>query len=319
MKKVLVTGANGFVGSHLSEGLLKEGYRVRALVRSTSNLRWLAGRAVELVYGEVTDFDSLLPAVDGVDFVFHLASTTRVREQAACDRVNCGGTRNLLHACGQNNHKLKRFVFFSSLAATGTGRDSKPVDDTTEPRPVSLYGLSKLRGERLVLDLKKTFPVVIIRPPAIYGPRDSDTLEIFRWIKQGIRPLFGGKDGLVSVCYVDDLVRASVAAIEKPVISGSTYCISDGEIYNYNRVYKMAGAMLGVRTIPVPVTADIVSLYTRFNRETPLTRDKARELLSGNWICDISKARQELGYTPSVLLTQGLRRTISWYQEVGWL
>lgn len=314
-----MTGANGFIGSHLAEGLLKKGYKVRALVRSTSNLRWLTRLRVELVYGEITSYESLMPAVLGVDYIFHLASTTRVLEQSACDEVNCRGTKNLLDACVQKNHNLRRFVFFSSLAAAGPSMNARPVDEAAKPQPVSLYGQSKLMGEKLMAQYRCDFPIVVIRPAVIYGPRDTDILELLRWIKHGVRPYFGGKGRLVSMGYIDDLVQASIAAIERPVVSGSTYLVSDGQIYNYHTVYKTVGAMLGVRTIPVLVSAGIVSLYTRFNRDTPLTRDKARELLHGNWICDITKAQQELGYKPNVLLADGLRRTIGWYQQVGWL
>jgi nucleoside-diphosphate-sugar epimerase len=319
MKKVLVTGANGFIGSHLVEALLKNGYPVRVLVRRTSNLRWLAGLKLELRYGEVTDYDTLVPAVKDIDCIFHLASTTRVIEKMACDRVNCGGTKNLLEAATRSSPPVRRFVFFSSQAAAGPGRDSQPVDEQMEPKPVSFYGRSKLQGERLTLAFRERLRVVIVRPPAIYGSRDADTVELLRWVQQGIRPLFGGKDGLVSVCYVDDLVRAALAVIDQPVASGSTYFVSDGKIYDYNRVYKTAGELLGVRTIPFPVSAGMLTLYNRFNRDSPLTRDKARELLHGNWICTTAKAQRELGYEPKIFLAEGLARTISWYRKAGWL
>ena len=172
--KTLVTGATGFIGSHLVEELLKGGHRVTCLVRKTSNLQWINGLNVRLIYGDCTIKESLLNAVADFDYIFHLAGLTKAANERDFFSANALGTENLVSAVIEKNPDTKRFVYLSSLAAAGPSCDGTPAKEAGEPKPVSAYGRSKLEGERIVMRHKNTIPVTVIRPPAVYGPRDKD-------------------------------------------------------------------------------------------------------------------------------------------------
>ncbi len=163
----LVTGANGFVGSHLVDLLLESGYQVRCLVRGTSDLRWLEGKNVELRHGGILDPSSLAGAVRGADYVFHVAGITRARRREDFLRVNGEGTRNLAEACAKHAPGVRKIVYCSSLAAGGPAPSSRPIDEESPAVPHSTYGRSKLEGEIALLRLADRLSYSIVRPPAI--------------------------------------------------------------------------------------------------------------------------------------------------------
>jgi nucleoside-diphosphate-sugar epimerase len=154
-KKAVVTGANGFVGSHLVEGLLSKGYQVICLVRKTSNLRWLSGLNVEYVYADISEKQSLKNVLKDVDFIFHVAGLTKAKRKEEFFKANYEGTKNLLEACVKDNPQTKRFVYISSQAAVGPGKDDQPLDETAPCNPITDYGKSKLEGEKIVLEYQK--------------------------------------------------------------------------------------------------------------------------------------------------------------------
>lgn len=320
MGKVLVTGANGFIGSHLVEGLLLKGYQVRALVRRTSNLKWLAGLPVELVYGTLNEMNTLLPVVESVDFICHTAGATKAKTVEEFALINYGGTENLLNACLRKNPLLKRFVLFSSLAAVGPSEDSQTITEYKACYPVSNYGITKQQAESAVLELKDKIPSVILRLSAVYGPRDKETLAYFKFLKKGIRPIFGGT---FSICYVKDVVRAAILALEKNGVSGTIYNISSAGCYTFDELSALAVRILDKKTVRIKLPTFVLILYAsivqKFSPSTILSPDKMKELTQKCWVCDIKKAQDELGFVTQYSLEDGLRETIEWYQGQGWL
>ncbi len=316
----LVTGANGFVGSHLCELLLARGHAVRALVRETSDLVWLGGMDLDFAYGDMRRPETFAAAVQDADWVFHTAATVRPKNPEDFERVNCEGTRLLAEACISAG--VKRLVFFSSAAAAGPASGpQQPRTETENPAPVSRYGQSKLKAEQALASLADRLYSVILRFPAVYGPRDKDSLMLIRILKLGVRPDFGGT---FSVVYVRDAVRAALIGAEADVASGSVYFISDGHAHDYDELGRLAGQLLGRRTVRLKVpdwalrSAATVSEWV--NREgSILNRDKARELLQECWVCSPEKARHELGFEPEYELSRGLEETIRWYQDHDWL
>jgi dihydroflavonol-4-reductase len=325
--KVLVTGANGFVGSHLVEELLFRGHQVTGLVRRTSNLRWLEGLESNLIYGEVTDDDSLVEAVRGAEVVYHLAAVTKARRRERYYRVNHQGTVNLLEACAQHNPDVKKFVLVSSLAAAGPSPEGRLLREQDSPQPVSDYGCSKLMAEQAVAEYEGRLPVTVVRPPAIYGPRDVDFLAYFRILKRHLRPLLGFEERSLSICHVKDLVQGAILAGESAQSSGQMYFISGDRDCTWDELSGIMAAAMGVRTLKVRVplfavhlAALFAELFAPFSREAPvLDRRKAREMSQRCWTCDASKAGAELGYQPSVSLEEGIRETVEWYRGMGWL
>ncbi len=182
--KAIVTGANGFVGSHLVERLLREGLEVVCLVRPTSDRKWIEGLSAQVRAEDPGDVEALARAVAGADFVFHVAGLTRGLTDEEYLAVNAEGTRRIIEAVARSGAAIRRFVYVSSLAAVGPNPTDRPLDETSEPRPQDSYGRSKLAGERIVLEAGGRMPVTIIRPPAVYGPRDSNFLPLFRMARQ---------------------------------------------------------------------------------------------------------------------------------------
>jgi nucleoside-diphosphate-sugar epimerase len=316
----LVTGANGFIGSHICEALLAKGHEVRGMVRKTSDLTWIRGLNMELVCGDVRDSGSIDKAVDGTDWVFHAAATVRPKDPNDYEQVNYVGAKTMAESCIKAG--VKRFVFLSSAAAAGPAVGTMfPTTEEQECEPVSRYGRGKLKAEEAVVELRDRLHSVVVRYPAVYGPRDRDSLVLLRNLKRGVRPVFGGT---FSVVHVKDAAQAAVLAAESDVESGSVYFISDGGCYTYDEMAQVAEKTMGARTVRVRLpnwavkAAGQVSEW--FSREGAIfNRDKADELTQECWVCSPAKARKELGFRPKYDLELGLAETIAWYQERRWL
>jgi dihydroflavonol-4-reductase len=325
--KALVTGANGFVGSHLVEGLLHKGYQVRCLVRKTSNLRWLSGLMVDYAYGDIAEKNSLKEAVEDVDLVFHSAGMTKAKTKEEYFKANAEGTKNLVEACLEENPKLQRLIYISSQAAVGPGDDERPLNETAPCRPVTYYGESKLEGERVVLQRADQLPVTIIRPPAVYGPRDTDMLGFFKVANKGFRIAFGRGESFVSLVYVKDLVDGIILASENPKAIGQIYFIADDKVYSWKEAFKIIAKVLNKKTNPLRIPKSFVFflafLSENFShllgRTSVFNIQKVKEITERYWGLDISKAKTELGFALKYSLDKGAEETVRWYKEKGWL
>ena len=326
MQRALVTGGTGFIGSYLIERLLEKGVSVRCLVRRGNNLGWLKDKAnVEYVVGDVADYDSLIPAVSGIDTLFHLAGLTKSTTEESFYQVNAAGTLNILKAVIAANPHLERFVYISSQAVTGPS--STPVTESDIPQPITWYGASKLAGEETVLAFRSQFPVTIIRPAIVYGPRERDVYTFFRIIKWGIKPILGWKEHYGSFIYVDDLVDGIILAAESKKAVGQTYFLVSESIVSWSNLNKEILRSLGKKaiTIHVPVLfadfiaflAEVISNLT--GKPSILSRQKIKELKEEAWICDGTKVKKELGFRPKVRLSEGIDRSVEWYRKQGWL
>lgn len=324
--RALVTGASGFIGSNLVDRLLAEGAQVKCLVRARSNLTWLGSQALTLVPGDFHDAAALAPAVQDVDVVFHVAGVTRAARRAGYFRGNLEATRTLLRACQEYGPGDQKFLFVSSLAAAGPS-PGPPLTEDLEPQPVSAYGLSKLAAERAVLEFGRTRPVIIIRPPAVYGPRDRDTLMLFKSVQRGLHVIPGRGAQKVSLVHVDDLVTGILLAARSKQASGRVYYICGEGHYDWQTVGDYLGRALGRRfgTLYVPwgvmrLVAAGGSLASQFTRvPTLLNLDKLRDIRQSNWLCTPAKAKTEFGFQPAIDLLTGLTTTAAWYKEMGWL
>lgn len=320
--KAFVTGATGFIGSHLVGELTNRDYEVTCLVKKTSDLKWIEGLKTAIVYGDCAEEDSLSNVPPDCEYVFHLAGLTKARKDEDFFCVNAKGTENLLNAVAKKIPGLKRFIYISSLAAAGPGRNGRPVDETSEPLPVSSYGLSKLKGEDAVWKFRGAMPVTIIRPPAVYGPRDKDFHVLFKMIKKGFYPYLGSC--YYSLLYVEDLVRGIISAALSKEAEGGIYFLSDGKIYSDSDITGEITNVLGTRAmkvrIPKPVIKILLGLSDRLGSEISIiNKDKLREVAHCYWVCDSSKAEKELGFIPKVGLKEGIKWTADWYRIHQWL
>lgn len=322
----LLTGGTGFVGSHVAELLEASGVRVRCLARRTSSRRYLPD-AVEVVYGDIASGEGLDEAVNGADVVFHVAGVTKAASEAAYFGGNARGTRNLLAACERAANPPRRFVLVSSLAAAGPSPDGKPLHEDVSPHPLTWYGRSKLAAEAAVRASSLASRSVILRPPVVYGPRDTDVFEIFRTIARGFMLLIGAGESWFSYIHVDDLAQAIVAAGSHSGADGETYFVANPEPVSWTEFGRIAACVTGrpVRFIRLPAGAAYAAGWCAeigsWLRGKPgiLSRQKVLEAQCRYWTCDSSRARGGLDFAAALTLREGIAGTLAWYKEVGWL
>ncbi len=325
-KKVLITGASGFVGFHLIEQALAKGYSVFAAVRRSSSVDHLKAFNINYVYLNFSDVDALNKDIvaNGYDFIIHASGTTKAKRLEDYNLVNADYSRNLaLAAVGT---QVKKFVFVSSLAAIGplTSLDGR-ISATSKAQPVTSYGASKLQAEIYLKEIH-ALPLLVIRPTAVYGPREKDIFILFNSLNKGLEPYIGQFDQRLSFVYVKDLAALILSALESTLIHQS-YNISDGRSYDRFALADYTKPLLSKKTfkfhIPLPLVKGLASLldllYSRSTATPALNKEKLAELTAINWTCDIDKAKMELGYVPRYNLEQGLAETISWYKENNWL
>lgn len=326
--RALVTGSNGFIGSFLVEKCLDKGYDVRCLVRRTSNLRWIENLDVELVYGELNDPESLAKPVRDVEIIFHVGGVTKARTEQDFMRGNYHTTKNLLDAAARYDRSLEKFLFISSQAAGGPSPDSSTfLTEKQAQYPISAYGRAKLLAERQVLNFSSSFHTTILRPPAVYGPRDKDFLTLFRSVKRGWVPMLGSGQQRISIIYIDDLIEGIFLSLSNPKARGELYFLSSDEAPSYRQLIDHIAASLYAdpRIIALPSGMvhffSLVSTgYASLTRSTPLiNRDKVTEMRQFAWLGSNKKAKQQLGFNPTVNLQKGMSTTANWYTRHQWL
>lgn len=333
--KVLLTGGTGFVGPITAKALADRGHQIRALVRASSNRSGLeaSGAPIEFAFGDICDADTLPAALEGVDAIVHIAAVTKGLRREDYFRVNHFGTRNLAEAARAAG--VKRFVHCSTLAVLGPMPHGRPSTEDDTPAPVSFYGTSKLAGEEVLRRMAGDLELTIVRPPIVYGPRDTDFFEVFKMAARGlgIKPgLFGSKR--YSIIHVEDLAEAMALALENGRhVEGmqggqGVYHVSDGGVYTWEELIRRAGQALGRENtvvLPVPETlawpvgvwGEIASRVT--GKPQIVNLDKVRESAGPGWACSIDRAIEELGYSPRFPLDEGLVNTAVWYRENRWL
>ncbi len=324
MVAVFVTGGTGFIGHHLLRLLLERGYTVYALTRRPQSWR---PPGLTWIEGSLEDVAALRTGVRAGAGVIHLAGKIQARRTEEYFRVNTEGTRRLVEAMIAEG-KPRRFVFISSLAAAGPAIDTPAVDETTPPRPVSPYGESKWQAEQIVHGLPEFIRWTILRPPAVYGPGDRATLPYFRIAARGWCVYLGNPERQFSLIYVRDLVEGILHVYAHPNTYRETYFIADVQPYSWRQVAETLTRICGVRrprtvTIP-PWTLWTAATFTEtmarlFGRSAMLNRDKVREILQPRWVCRTEKLLQHTGFRPRYSLERGIRETIAWYRDHGWI
>ncbi|NTW48555.1 MAG: NAD-dependent epimerase/dehydratase family protein [Chlorobiales bacterium] len=347
----LVTGATGFVGSWVAQKLLQKGYKVRALVRESSNRANLEGLNIEYVTANYKDVESLKKAVSGVDYVYHVAGVTKAKTEMEYLEGNVRATENMLKATYEANPSVKRFLHVSSLAAVGPSPSAdKPVDETTLGKPITMYGRTKNITEQACLryiysptsEKPAKLSITIVRPPAVYGPRDQDILEFFKAVNKGILPIVGGKK-LISLIHVSDLADGMIMAAEaeytkdqpyqmsssasSAALAQYTYFISSAKFYTWDEIGEAVKRALGKSAFKVTIPNGLVNLIATISEMTsksgntppPLNKEKAKDIVQDYWICSAEKAKKELGFKEKLSLEQGIKETADWYKSKGWL
>ena len=329
--KILITGASGFIGSFIVEEALRRGFETWAAVRGSSSKAYLQDGRIHLIELNLSSEEQLMEQLrpHQFDYVIHAAGVTKCADKRDFYRINTEGTQHLVKALQRLEMPLKRFVYISSLSVFGAIREQQPYEEIREtdtPQPNTEYGRSKLVAEEW-LDTQKDFPYVVLRPTGVYGPREKDYFLMAQSIKQHTDFAVGYRRQDITFVYVTDVVQAVFLAMEKGK-TGRKYFLSDGEVYQSTTfsdyIHEELGRPWWIRiTAPVWLLRAVTFVGEYIGRMTgkvsALNNDKYNILRQRNWRCDIQPAIDELGYRPQVKLQEGVRRSIKWYKENGWL
>lgn len=330
--KILITGASGFIGSFIVEEALRRGFETWAAVRRSSSREYLRDERIKFIELNLSSKEELVEQLRGKDFdyVVHAAGVTKCLHKEDFRRINTEGTKNLADALLELRMPLKRFVFVSSLSIFGAIREQQPYEEIREsdtPQPNTEYGRSKLAAEQYLEQLGNRLPYIILRPTGVYGPREKDYFVMAKSIKQHSDFAVGYRRQDITFVYVSDVVQAIFLALDAPQV-GRKYFLSDGEVYQSTTFSNLIHEELG-RPWWIWITAPewVLRIITFFGEYTSrltgkvsvLNKDKYNILRQRNWRCDIQPAIDELGYQPTVKLAEGVKRTIKWYKDNGWL
>ncbi len=324
-KKLLITGASGFVGYHLIKEALLQEYEVFAAVRKSSQVDHLKPFPVHLVYPDFEHTDRLVRdlAGNGITHIIHAAAVTKAARQEDYNHANATLTRNLALAAVQSGSGIENFVFLSSLAAKGPSVQGMPITEESAAHPVTFYGKSKLLAENYLSEIDG-LPLTGLRPTAVYGPREKDLFIVLDMIKKGWELYIGRTAQRLSFVYVQDLVNV-VFRVLKNSTTGSYYHVSDGQRYDRYALADITKSILHKRTIRLHVPLKLVSFFLGLiekikpasGKASILNTDKLNEL-TASWECSIDKLRRELQYEPAYSLQDGLAQSIQWYQANKW-
>ena len=320
MTKVFVTGANGFIGSHLVRKLLEKGYQVNCLVRHTSDLSSLDGLKLNLFEGDLREPETLQEPMKDVEYVYHLAAELMVTSREEFENANTLGTKNMLEAAEKfASNSLKRFLFVSSQAGAGPGKDPQPIDESREMQPISWYGNSKKKAEEEVNRFSDRLPVTIVRPPAVYGEREKDLSQVYTIVSKRIQPKLGILKKHLVMVYAGDLVKGFIQAAESEDTINQKYFLNHQEVLTSKTVVKTMGRAMNKSfglMIPIPLFlvglgAPIAELIYHITRNrAQMTRDKGREVSQRYWVASASKAKNDFGWEAEHNLLDGMKKTI---------
>jgi len=326
--KVLLTGANGFVGSSILDLLVERGHDVRIMLRKTSDTSRITRHLprADVRYGSLDDPDALGQAVRDVECVVHCAGKTKVLCVEEYYAANRDGTRRVVEAANANADSLRHFVHISSRAVNGPTTTARPARENDPCLPISDYGKSKLEGERVVTGQCRV-PWTVLRPSAVYGPGDTDFLHAFRAVRMRLMPLFDGGRQEINLVYVRDVAEAVLRCTGEEKAFGKTYNVASPDSSTARELVEEIARQMNVRALPlwlpgvalwpVCLVSEAASRVT--GKPSILSRQKFQELRATGWVCSVERIRQDLGFVAATPLPEGIRRTLAWYREAGWL
>ena len=323
----MVTGANGFIGSHLVDQLLASGCKVHGLVRESSSLKWIDASKVHLHRVDLTWPDFKVPALEELDYVFHCAGLTKAKSRSGYFHVNATACSNLYEQCQKRGSQIKSIVHLSSLAATGPSPQGSLVDEKTPCKPVTFYGQSKLAGEEIALQYSQWIPLTVIRPPVVYGPREENFFTFIKLIQKGWGLQIGRAGKELSLIYVSDLVEAMLTASDPAKQKGRSYFVTDGRVYVWEQIVKECARIMNVHVktlkIPEAVLVPVALFFEAWSsfssRPALFDRQRMIDIRQSSWSASAENFFKEFDFTPQYEISRGLTETVKWCQKGKWL
>lgn len=334
-KKILITGASGFIGGFLVEKALELGFETYAGVRKSSSRQYLQDERIRFIDLNFSDFEELKKQLatfseknGKFDYIIHNAGLTKALNSADFNRVNSQNTANFIDALIATQNIPEKFVLMSSLSVMGPGDETNysPILLSDTPKPNTAYGKSKIVAEEH-LRSTKDFPYMILRPTGVYGPREKDYFMMVKTILSGLDVSAGMQEQRLTFIYVKDLVDAAFLALESPLID-KTYFVADGNVYTDKEYTTLVRQILGKKFVirlklplfvikSVSVIAEEISKITR--KASTLNRDKYKIMKQRNWICEVEPIQNDLGFKAKYDLRKGLEESIQWYKDNQWI
>ena len=316
--RVFITGATGFIGSHLVQALNSRGIRPDCMVRTEP--KWLEGMDFTSVNCDSFVEPAAIRSICHADAVFYLAGVTKADSYHDYVSGNFDTFTDFYDIAVKYGRNIKWLGYLSTMAVNRPNKDGSPLDEDSPLNPVSDYGRSKALAEEF-LKQKSDFPTLILRLPGVYGPRDMDFLEYFRIVKKGMIPIVGTGEPQTSLIHVNDVVSALMRGFEKK--ANGLYYISDGIHYTFRKIGAISSEILKKRAVYVKIPAYIATLFAyvneNFGRANIISREKVKEMTAGNWTCNSSLAERDLDWKPVLRAEHGFEDTIAWYRKNGYL
>ncbi len=323
----VVTGANGFVGSHLVDHLINKGYRVRCITRKTSDIKWLLGKDLEIFDCGLFDKEGLRKAFNGAEYIYHVAGVVKSKKPEGYFKGNVDTTRSVLETALEFRDTLKRVLVVSSQTAAGPSYNETPVVESDDPHPITTYARSKLAQENLVKEYMNQIPVTICRAPAVYGERDTEIFIFFQTFAKGLFTTIGFDRKLLSLIHADDLVKGFIQAAESDAAAGQTYFISSEKYYTWEEIGDITKKIMDKKPLHIKVPhfmvytiASMAQFLAMFSsKPATLNIEKAKDITRHAWICSTQKAVNQIGYRQEISAEQGIKKTVEWYKQQGWI
>jgi nucleoside-diphosphate-sugar epimerase len=327
--KALVTGASGFIGSHVVDNLLEKGFEVRCLIRKSSQIKWIDLNKIEVLTVDFENHQSLVDAMKDIDYVFHVAGLNFAKKKEDYYNVNTLGTKRLINAAYESKANIKRFVYVSSQTASGPSESlEKPINEESPRNPVTAYGKSKKNAEDEVLAYKGKLPFTILKPPAVLGPRDTAIFNFFKMMYYGFAANMGLSKKYISIIYVEDLARGIIDSALSEKAVDNTYFLTNSDFYDWNYITTVFKVQMNRKFyFKIRVPDPIVLLVGRINefiskirgQQAQFDYDKSIDFTRKYWTCSAEKAKKDFGFSQQVKFEDAVKTTFEWYKFHKWL
>lgn len=326
---ILITGATGFIGSHIFDELIKKGHRVKCLIRENSNTRWLDNKNIEIIKSDFVNYDLIKSKLEDIDIVIHVAGIIAALNYHEFYKVNAEGTKLLLNSVAKYSKQFKKIIYISSQTVGGPAKDlNSPISEDDPPNPLTSYAKSKFQAEQFIINSDYGVKYSILRPSAVFGERDPGIVQIFQMVKKGFAPLMGLDKKYLNLIYGKDLAIATVNCIENAQSDNQIYYIAGQEKLNWD--FLMDEIKIAVNNpraiklkVPNPIVLSVGYINEKISQITNQPQifnyDKAIDFTRKYWICNTDKARNEINLKTDSNISDLLKMTANWYKKNGWL